>query len=123
MSAQSEEKDEDFDNDENEDVEQEQEEEEEGEQQKNYMEVDELVQMKITPGDIKKLKEANYYTVESIAYTPKKILLEIKGISDAKVEKLQDAGFVNINIHYIPFKILRTRNGLSPFFFFLFCIK
>ncbi|XP_022913009.1 DNA repair protein RAD51 homolog 1 [Onthophagus taurus] len=42
----------------------------------------------ITAGDIKKLKEAGYHTVESIAYTPKKNLLTIKGISDGKADKI-----------------------------------
>ncbi|XP_055371741.1 DNA repair protein RAD51 homolog A [Condylostylus longicornis] len=42
----------------------------------------------ITSGDIKKLKEAGYYTVESIAYTPKKSLLVVKGISEAKADKI-----------------------------------
>lgn len=42
----------------------------------------------ITAGDIKKLEEAGYHTVESIAYTPKKNLTSIKGISEAKADKL-----------------------------------
>lgn len=37
---------------------------------------------------MKKLLEAGYYTVESIAYTPKKNLLNIKGISEAKADKI-----------------------------------
>ena len=42
----------------------------------------------ITPGDIKKLEEAGLHTIEAIAYTPRKALLAIKGISDAKAEKI-----------------------------------
>lgn len=42
----------------------------------------------ITAGDIKKLQEAGYYTVESVAYAPKKDLITIKGISEAKADKL-----------------------------------
>ncbi|XP_018324343.1 DNA repair protein RAD51 homolog 1 [Agrilus planipennis] len=42
----------------------------------------------ISNGDIKKLEEAGYHTVESIAYAPKKFLISIKGISDAKAEKI-----------------------------------
>lgn len=42
----------------------------------------------ITSGDIKKLEEAGYYTVEDIAFTPKKQLLLIKGISEAKADKI-----------------------------------
>ncbi|CAH2354629.1 DNA repair protein Rad51p [[Candida] railenensis] len=42
----------------------------------------------ITPGDIKKLKSEGYHTIESIAYTPKRALLTIKGISDGKADKI-----------------------------------
>ncbi|XP_069360659.1 DNA repair protein RAD51 homolog 1 isoform X2 [Maniola hyperantus] len=42
----------------------------------------------ITSGDIKKLEEAGYHTVESVAYTPKKWLITIKGISEAKADKI-----------------------------------
>lgn len=42
----------------------------------------------ITAGDIKKLTEAGYNTIEAIAYTPKKNLLTVKGISEAKADKI-----------------------------------
>lgn len=42
----------------------------------------------ITAGDIKKLEEAGFCTVESVAYAPKKFLIAIKGISEAKADKL-----------------------------------
>lgn len=42
----------------------------------------------ITSGDLKKLMESGYYTVESVAYALKKNLMLIKGISDQKAEKL-----------------------------------
>lgn len=42
----------------------------------------------ITSGDIKKLEEAGYHTVESVAYAPKKWLITIKGISEAKADKI-----------------------------------
>jgi len=42
----------------------------------------------ITAGDIKKLQEGGFHTVESIAYAPKKALIAIKGISEAKADKL-----------------------------------
>jgi DNA repair protein RAD51 len=34
------------------------------------------------------LLEAGYYTVESIAYTPRKQLLTIKGVSEVKADKI-----------------------------------
>jgi len=42
----------------------------------------------ITATDIKKLKESGYHTVESIAMATKRALLTIKGISEAKADKL-----------------------------------
>jgi DNA repair protein RAD51 len=42
----------------------------------------------ITSGDIKKMQEAGLHTIEAVAYTPKKMLLAIKGISDAKADKI-----------------------------------
>jgi len=46
----------------------------------------------ISAADCKKLQEAGFFTVEAIAYAPKKALLNIKGISEQKAEKiLQEA--------------------------------
>ena len=42
----------------------------------------------VTAADIKKLRDAGYYTVEGIAFTPRKNLLTIKGISEAKTDKI-----------------------------------
>ncbi|KAG8233048.1 hypothetical protein J437_LFUL004270, partial [Ladona fulva] len=42
----------------------------------------------ISAADVKKLVEAGYHTVESVAFTPKKHLLAIKGISEAKADKI-----------------------------------
>ncbi|XP_057653666.1 DNA repair protein RAD51 homolog 1 [Diorhabda carinulata] len=42
----------------------------------------------ITSGDIKKLLEAGYHTIESVAFAPKKYLISIKGLSEAKAEKI-----------------------------------
>ena len=42
----------------------------------------------ITEGDIKKLQEAGLHTIEAVAYTPKKMLLAIKGVSEMKADKM-----------------------------------
>ncbi|XP_064601425.1 DNA repair protein RAD51 homolog 1 [Liolophura sinensis] len=42
----------------------------------------------ISANDIKKLEESGYFTVESVAFAPKKSLLAIKGISEAKADKI-----------------------------------
>ena len=41
---------------------------------------------------MKKLKDSGLRTVEAVAYTPRKDLLQIKGISEAKVDKIVEAG-------------------------------
>jgi DNA repair protein RAD51 len=50
--------------------------------------VHKLEECGISANDIKKLVAEGYHTVESIAYTPKKQLLVIKGISEAKADKI-----------------------------------
>lgn len=47
-----------------------------------------LEQNGISATDVKKLEEKGYYTVESVAFASKKALLEIKGISEAKADKI-----------------------------------
>ena len=44
----------------------------------------------ISAHDVKKLGDAGYHTVESVAYAPKKALITIKGISEAKADKIQN---------------------------------
>jgi len=46
----------------------------------------------ISGSDCKKLKEAGYHTLESVAFTPKKTLLLIKGMSEQKVDKILSEG-------------------------------
>ena len=50
--------------------------------------VNKLEQHGISANDIKKLTDAGFFTVESLAYTPKKTLMAIKGISEAKADKI-----------------------------------
>lgn len=65
------------------------------------MEIDRLTELGIAATDITKLKQAGIYTVPGIQMQCKKDLSLIKGLSDAKVEKiieaarkLSDAGFI-----------------------------
>jgi DNA repair protein RAD51 len=46
----------------------------------------------ITEGDCKKLAEHGFYTVESVAFAPKKALIALKGISEAKADKFLAEG-------------------------------
>ncbi|CAN6806363.1 unnamed protein product [Brassica oleracea] len=50
--------------------------------------VEQLQAAGIASVDVKKLRDAGLCTVEGVAYTPRKDLLQIKGISDAKVDKI-----------------------------------
>jgi len=37
------------------------------------------------------MEEAGFHTVEAVAFTPKKHLVIVKGLSEAKVDKIIDA--------------------------------
>src|SRR6266571_5758904 len=54
--------------------------------------VDKLQEAGIHPQDVKKLTDAGFHTVEAVAYTPKKNLISIKGISEQKAEKILAEG-------------------------------
>jgi hypothetical protein len=43
-------------------------------------------------GDINKLKEAGYTTVESLLYTTRKNIILVKGMSENKIDKILEAG-------------------------------
>lgn len=76
--------------------------------------------------DVKKLKDAGLCTVESVAYSPRKELLQIKGISEAKVDKIIEAGisltaFIVLSLRFGTFVIVL--NPSFAFFSFFFCFK
>ncbi|XP_075250283.1 DNA repair protein RAD51 homolog 1-like [Convolutriloba macropyga] len=50
--------------------------------------ISKLESVGIASGDIKKMSEAGYHTVESVAFAPKKSILAIKGISEQKADKI-----------------------------------
>jgi DNA repair protein RAD51 len=54
--------------------------------------INKLQEAGIHPQDIKKLADAGFHTVESVAYTAKKNLISIKGISEQKAEKILTEG-------------------------------
>lgn len=51
-----------------------------------------LQEVGISPQDVKKLSDAGLNTIESVAYTPKKVLLGIRGISEQKADKILAEG-------------------------------
>jgi len=52
----------------------------------------------INQTDINKLADAGFRTIESVIYTTKKTLMGVKGLSEAKVDKILEAGItINLN--------------------------
>ena len=74
-------------------VEEEENQEEKIEDEQEYHPIELLQDSGINNNDIKKLVEAGFNSLESIAYTPKKNLVVIKGLSELKVEKIVKAVF------------------------------
>ncbi|CAI4060225.1 hypothetical protein N7582_001567 [Saccharomyces uvarum] len=54
----------------------------------SFVPIEKLQVNGITAADVKKLRESGLHTAEAVAYAPRKALLEIKGISEAKADKL-----------------------------------
>ena len=50
--------------------------------------VSKLEEFGIASYDCKRLKEAGFHTLESVAFTPKKTLVTVKGLSEQKVDKI-----------------------------------
>ncbi|CAG8631575.1 11723_t:CDS:2 [Gigaspora rosea] len=67
--------------------------EEQEEQGMIYTPISALEEFGINASDIKKLSDNGYTTVQAIAFSPRKALLTIKGISEAKVDKIQAEAF------------------------------
>jgi len=57
----------------------------------DFVLVDKLQEFGVNAGDLKKLKAAGIHTISGVLMQTKKSLLQIKGISDAKVEKILQA--------------------------------
>ncbi|KAL4459840.1 hypothetical protein ABPG74_003366 [Tetrahymena malaccensis] len=60
------------------------------EQSDGPMLISKLEEHGINNADVKKLIDAGFQTVESISYTAKKNLLQIKGMTEAKIDKILD---------------------------------
>ena len=59
-----------------------------------------LQEQGVSATDIKKLEEAGYHTIESVAFTPKKHLILVKGLSEAKVDKILEACQKAVNLGF-----------------------
>lgn len=70
--------------------------------------VEELIELGINKGDLDKLKESGFTTIESINFATKKQLVEIKGLSDVKVEKILKAVS-----QVLPLQLLPSKHALN----------
>ncbi|KAJ2006001.1 recombinase rad51 [Coemansia thaxteri] len=61
---------------------------EQDEEDSGPLPIQNLEQVGVSAADVKKLTEAGYFTVEAVAYTPRKQLLTIKGFAETKVDKI-----------------------------------
>ncbi|CAK0828560.1 unnamed protein product [Prorocentrum cordatum] len=61
------------------------------EEEEAYSLIDKLQEAGINAADLKKLKEAGFNTSQSVVFAMRKDLLNIKGLSDQKVDKIIDA--------------------------------
>jgi len=55
------------------------------------MPINKLEEVGINSADVKKMIDGGYNTVEAIAFQAKKQLLTIKGLTEAKVDKIIEA--------------------------------
>lgn len=53
-----------------------------------HISIEQLKTVGVSASDVSKLVEAGYPTVQSLAFAPRKELLEVKGFSDVKVDKI-----------------------------------
>ena len=83
-------------------VEEEENQEEKIEDEQEYHPIELLQDSGINNNDIKKLVEAGFNSLESIAYTPKKNLVIIKGLSEIKVDKIIKAVYEILKLGIQP---------------------
>eukprot|EP00871_Galdieria_phlegrea_P005569 jgi/Galph1/6012/GphlegSOOS_G4658.1 len=66
-----------------------------------YEEIEKLSSMGISATDVKRMKEAGYHTISSIIMTTRKNLLLIKGLSEAKVDKVRECAYKISNSSFV----------------------
>lgn len=87
----------------------------------DYIRIEKLEANGFTTGEIQKLKDAGYYTVEALAYAARKDLKDIKGISEQKAEKMMkesmkyvQMGFTTASeVHLKRSNLVQIRTGSS----------
>jgi DNA repair protein RAD51 len=75
--------------------------------------IDELETSGISAVDVRKLKESGFHTVQAVAYAPMKALLKVKGISEAKAEKIMEKAATLVPMNFVTgSEIAQQRQGL-----------
>lgn len=74
---------------------------EEGTEHQGPLLVDRLEELGISATDTKKLRDAGLMTVEAVAYSTKRKLMAVKGISEAKADKLIAEAAKLVNLGFI----------------------
>lgn len=57
------------------------------------------------------MKEAGFFTVESIAFAPRKHILTVKGISEGKVQKLLDEAFKRVPMGFTSAELVNQKRA------------
>jgi len=65
-----------------------------------------LQQHGISAVDVKKLQAAGFFTVESVAFSTKKALIAVKGVSDTKADKILAEGSSLTPIYLVELKLM-----------------
>lgn len=73
--------------------------------------VNQLQAQGVALADIKKLIEGGIHTVEALAHAPKKELVAIKGLSEAKVEKMQKEAWKLVPMGFTTASIVAEQRG------------
>ena len=63
--------------------------------------LDKLQEHGIAAADVKKLVDAGYHTVEAVSYVPKKALINVKGISEVKLDKILEAAQKEVKMEFM----------------------
>jgi len=59
-----------------------------------------LEEKNINNADVKKLQDAGYNTIEAVAFTSKKQLILIKGLTEGKVDKILEAALALVPMEF-----------------------
>eukprot|EP00127_Corallochytrium_limacisporum_P006486 Clim_evm17s229 gene=Clim_evmTU17s229 len=74
----------------------------------DFIELDELQSYGINAADISKLKLAGITSMKGVSMAMTKDLVKIKGLSEAKIEKIKEAASKGVGLHFISAKELSS---------------